>query len=384
MHWLSSSIAAIAARASFRRHHAILLFYFIILIFISRLTHDVKFALKPEDFAAHLAQCMDGIKLVIVFLFCTLILVGYRNTILPLRGVARQLNALSVRLPGAAVAAPAGINIRLLAREMGHLAQWAQECYHQHQEMSAALSEARQVNSRLALEYSTAIRSASLQVTQQYQSVLSYANYLEEQIERRRLDPGLRYDFDDACESSFNLKLIGSALLRLKAETAPVLSPMPLAGLMQQTMLALASSLDRRSMRLSTAEVDESVQACTDPTITTQALWMILLGIIRYAEAESTLRLRCLTAQDGRYALISIAVSELAPGALSVAEREAHLLRQLQHLTPHMFAETIRIHANLQLAELLMKQLSARIDIVPLTSYACEICLFLPTAAPRG
>lgn len=75
---------------------------------------------------------------------------------------------------------------------------------------------------------------------------------------------------------------------------------------------------------------------------------------------------------------MSIVVSELAPGNLSVEERGEYLERQMQHLNPHMFAETIRIHANIQLADMLLASVSGRIEIVPLNAHACEICLFLP------
>ena len=45
-----------------------------------------------------------------------------------------------------------------------------------------------------------------------------------------------------------------------------------------------------------------------------------------------------------------------------------------------MFAETIRIHGNMQLAELLMQQLDGGIEVLPLTCRACEICLSIPAA----
>jgi hypothetical protein len=211
--------------------------------------------------------------------------------------------------------------------------------------------------------------------------VLAYANYLEEHIQRKTADAGLRYDFDDVCESSFNLTLIAGALNMLHTGTGSTPGPVPLAGLMQQTMLALAPSLDRRAMKLTTAEVDESVVATTDPHIIAQVLWMMLLGTIRYAAAESTLRMRCLASHDNTQALMSIVISELSPGCLSPEERGAHLVRQMEHLTPHMFAETIRIHANLQLAQLLLHRVDASISILPLTSHACEICLHLPIGA---
>lgn len=142
----------------------------------------------------------------------------------------------------------------------------------------------------------------------------------------------------------------------------------------------LAPSLDRRVMRLTTADVDLTVVAKSDPTIVAHVLWMLLLGTIRYAADESTLSLRCLYGDAHSKAMISIVVSELSPGALTEDERGAFLVRQMQHLTPHMFAETIRIHANMQLAEMLMQQLDGSISILPLTTQSCEICLTLPAA----
>ncbi|MFM9890912.1 MAG: hypothetical protein ACKVOE_09820 [Rickettsiales bacterium] len=270
------------------------------------------------------------------------------------------------------------LDVRRLARDVAEVAALAHHYQRQHREAADALDQARRSMAGLQQQHQTMVAATQQPITQQYQSVLAYAHYLEEQIGRQRLDPGLRYDFDDVCESSFRLKLIAGALAQLNAAHSAESTPFPLAGLMQQTMLTLAPSLDRRAMKLTTAEVDESVIAVADPQIVAHAVWMMLLGIIGYAAEESTLRIRCLRNHAGDRALISIAVSELSPGSLSVAEREAHLARQLQHLTPHMFAETIRIHASVQLAQLLLTRLDATINVLPLTHYACEICLDLP------
>jgi hypothetical protein len=116
----------------------------------------------------------------------------------------------------------------------------------------------------------------------------------------------------------------------------------------------------------------------TDLTLFAHAVWIILLGVIRYAADESTLRLRTMRVSEGKEAMLSMVVSELAPGQLSPQERHDYLARQINHMTPHMFAETIRLHGNIQLAELMMTSLSGRISILPITSYACEISIFLP------
>lgn len=275
---------------------------------------------------------------------------------------------------------PALLNMRVIASEVARFAMLAQEYYRKHQETTVALEEARTLIAHISFQHETILASTNREIITQYRSVLAYAHYLDEHIQRSVEYQGLRYDFDDVCESSFNLKLIAGALALLRSNEAPQTSAIPLAGLMQQTMLALAPTLDRRSMKLTTAEVDTSIVAQGDPSILAQVLWMMLLGTIRYAAPESTLRMRCLYNRDGTQALMSIVVSELSPAAMSETERAAHLERQMQHLTPHMFAETIRLHANIQLAEMLLSRVAASISILPLTPYACEICLTLPSA----
>ena len=272
------------------------------------------------------------------------------------------------------------LNVWHMASDVGRFAGFALEYYRRYQEVSAALEQSHQVISRFAMEQETVLNSTNREIATQYRSVLSYANYLELQIVNNKLDPSLRYDLDDICESSFNLKLIAGSLSMLSAPAAIELGNVPLAPLMQQTILALAPALDRRCMKLTTAEVDLSVAAHGDPGTLAQILWMMLLGMIRYAADESTLRLRCLHNREGTQALLSIVVSELAPSRMSEDERGDHLARQLQHLTPHMFAETIRIHGNVQLADLLIQRLGGHISVLPLTISSCEICMILPAA----
>ncbi len=267
-----------------------------------------------------------------------------------------------------------------IASDVGRFAGFALDYYRRYQEASAALEQSRQVISRFAMEQETILNSTNREIATQHRSVLSYANYLEVQIVNNKLDPSLRYDLDDICESSFNLKLIAGSLSMLSTPIRTELGNVPLAPLMQQTMLALAPALDRRSMKLTSAEVDLSVAAHGDPGTLAQILWMMLLGMIRYAADESTLRLRCLHNREGTDAILSIVVSELSPNRMSEDERGDHLARQLEHLTPHMFAETIRIHGNVQLAHLLIERLGGSITVLPLTISSCEICMVLPAA----
>ncbi len=296
----------------------------------------------------------------------------------PLADLRRLMEQASASLdrPGLPVARDVGA----MLREMTTLTALVKEQARVRGELTGELETARRVLAQCTLQQQAMLRTTRREIVTQYQSVLSYANYLDEHIQRRTAEPELRFDFDDVCESSFTLKLISGALelLGQPAETRRL--PVTLAAMMQQTMLALAPSLDRRAMQLTTAEVDESVVASSDPALLTHAIWMMLLGLIRYAADESTLRMRCLYDRERKQALLSIIISELAPAAMSSDERAAHLVRQMQHGSPHMFAETIRIHGNLQLAELLLHRLDATLTVVPLSAYACEICLRLPAA----
>jgi hypothetical protein len=272
------------------------------------------------------------------------------------------------------------LNVWHIASDVGRFAGFALEYYRRYQEVSIALEQSRHVITRFAMEQEAILNSTNREIATQYRSVLSYANYLEEQIVSNKLDPSLRYDLDDICESSFNLKLIAGSLSMLGMPLTMELGNVPLAPLMQQTILALAPALDRRSMKLTSAEVDMSVAAHGDPGTLAQILWMMLLGMVRYAADESTLRLRCLHNREGTHAILSIVISELSPNRMSENERADHLARQLEHLTPHMFAETIRIHGNVQLADLLIQRLGGNISVLPLTVSACEISMVLPAA----
>ena len=308
-----------------------------------------------------------------------------RHIFYPMVGIVKQLYGMFGALSQEAPQHGSIVSMRTIAGDINRMAQLAHELAHEyytkHQDTSYALKQARSVISQIVAQQEVIVATTSREMQTQYQSVLAYANYLEEQISRHAVDPSLRYDFDEVSESSFNLKLIAGALNLIENHAQPQCASISIPELLQQTMLALAPSLDRRSMKLTTVEVDLAVMAFSDPAIIAHVLWMLLLGTIRYAADESTLRLRCLYNRERTRALISIVVTELSPGRLSEDERGAFLSKQLQHLTPHMFAETIRIHANMQLAEMLMAALDGSISTLPLTSHSCEICLTLPVAS---
>ena len=306
---------------------------------------------------------------------------GKRHIIAPLRYIAEMVQ--SARAEMAEEAPPPNtrpLSVHAIARELGALLGMIQECHRKHHAMQRAFEEARTAIAEMAQQRDVILHTTNHAMVEQYQAVLAYANYLETLIASQQADASVRYDFDDACESAFNLKLITNALECLQQPLAPQEHWFTLAELMQQTLLALAPSLDRRSMSLTTAEMDLTVAVLGDVRLMNHVVWMLLLGIIRFAADESILRMRCLYSSDRTQAILSLGVSELAPGRLSEAEREAHLERQLQYATPHMFAETIRRHANVQLAEMLLGPVIGSITVSPLTHYSCEICLTLPAA----
>ena len=305
-----------------------------------------------------------------------LFLVLRRNVFYPMLSIIRQMydmfGAIAQEVPKNV---PAITSMRMIAGDMARMTALAQEYYHKHQNAQHALIQARDVLAKITAQQQAMVTTTSREMLAQYQSVLAYANYLEEQIAYQAVDPILRYDFDDVSESSFNLKLIAGSLELIQRDR-PATERIDVPLLMQQTLLALSASLDRRSMKLTTVEVDLNVMAQSNPAIVAHVLWMMLLGTVRHAADESTLRLRCLYSYDRTRCLISIVLSERTTVRLNSTETAP----ESPIVTPEMFAETIRIHGNMQLAELLMQQLDGGIEVLPLTCRACEICLSIPAA----
>lgn len=324
----------------------------------------------------------ENIRLLLMGMACNLsavvlFLVLRRRVLMPWRQLRQIVRHASHAISGERDAKDLRLgSVRELTGSVARFASRAQEAYGRCRALQHELDEARHMLTQIVTQQQVALMSTNRELITQYRSVLAYANHLDEHIRRHQHDAQLRYDFDDVCESGFNLKLIAQSLelLRLQQyERAPV----PLSHLLQQTVIALAPSLERRVMKLSTAGVESDVVAFTDIRLLSHAVWMMLLGTIRYAANESTLRLRCLATADGR-AMISIGISELEPGQLSPQERHAHLLRQMHQGSPHMFAETIRSNANAQLAGLMLVRGGGTLNVLPISSHACEISFILP------
>lgn len=253
------------------------------------------------------------------------------------------------------------------------LASNAKEHARLRNDLHHQLDISRRVLARFNREKETILRTSSREMTAQYYAILGYANYLDEKIALHRDTVELRQDFDDASESAFTLKLIAGALDILRQDTPFNVQSQSVAKLMQHTLLALSANLDRRAMKLTTAAVNESVTVTTDATLIRHVLWMLLLGIIRHASPESTLSIGCYYNDTRTYAIVSIQVSELANGRLSPEEYGLQPPK-----TSQQFAETIRDHANIQLAELLLQRLDATISVIPHANHACEVTLALP------
>lgn len=267
---------------------------------------------------------------------------------------------------------------RGIGHEFSRFTELSLQYFRRHQELASELGEAQAILAQFALHQDTFLDSTSREIGTQYRAVLAYANYLEEQIMRNRLNPSLRYDFDEVCESSFNLKLIAGALAMLSVEAPPHVTHVTLADVMRRTLLALAPALDRRAMRISSAEVNEYVMAYGDPGFIAHILWMMLLGMVRYAADESTLRIRCFYNHDETRAMMSIVVTELKRNDSDLPSNAPSALSGAGGVTATLFAEAIRIHANIQLAHLLIERMGGTITVLPLTSESCEIFMDLP------
>ena len=333
-------------------------------------------ALPDIDWQSHAPQLL--MPFLGINLAALLLLLWWRRRVLipwrQLRSIVREAGQSLNTERAAPEVSPS--SVRELAGSIARFASGAQLAYSRCLALQCELDESRQMMAQIVLQHQVALSSTNRELIEQYRSVLAYANYLDDHIRGHHGDAQLRYDFDDVCESGFNLKLIAQSLELLRSHT-PEITHVPLAPLLQQTVIALAPSLERRVMQLSTAGVEEHVFGATDIHLLSHAVWMMLLGTIRYAAAESTLRLRCLSTAGGQ-AIISIGINELEPGQLSAEERHAHLLRQLQHTSPHLFAETIRAHASAQLAALMLERAGGTLNVLPISTHACEISLILP------
>lgn len=290
----------------------------------------------------------------------------------------RQIRAILRRHPTMSLtAAQHSYNLMQLAHDIDRLSETARDYYHQHHLQAQELETVRRAMAEISHQHALLMSVTEREARQHYQSVMTYAHYLEERILAKQADATLRFDFDDTCESSFALALITNALSQLnsKASCAPV--ALSLSDMLQHTLIKLSAALDRRNMRLDSRSVDLTT-AYADANLVQLAVWVMLLGAVRYAQDESTLKLRTLTSRDGKSAILSIVISELSPGAMTHAERADYLDQMLRHTSPHLFAQAIQNHANLVLANALLARTQGHAQVTPLTAMSCEIAITLP------
>jgi|GEM_PF-4381760 len=266
--------------------------------------------------------------------------------------------------------------------DVHHMIQHILHAYFEQHQLEFQLANTQATLERFHTEQQQLMLATQQEVTQQYTHILAYAHYLEQRITSKKSDISLREDYDDVCEQAFNLQLIVQAMGMLPAMqfNAPPLTCVPLTDRMSSILLDITPSLDRRAMKLTSAEWDDTINVHSNSEWLTHTLWMMLLGCIRFAEQESTLTLRC--QREGGLARLEVVVSFLDPGMLSETERYAYLEKRLREGAEdaHMFASTLEAHANIQLGKLLASRLMAQLSVTPLSSHSCTLTLLLPCA----
>jgi hypothetical protein len=266
--------------------------------------------------------------------------------------------------------------------DVHHMIQQVLHAYFEQHQMEYQLAIAQTSLARFHQEHQHILEATHSEVTQQYRNILAYAHYLEERVVARRDDASLREDYDEVCEQAFNLQLVVQAIgmLPVAHPTTPRMESLALSDRMASILLDLTPSLDRRAMKLTSAEWDETICVHSNSEWLTHTLWMMLLGCIRFAEDESTLTLRC--SRECDTAVLEIMVSFLSPGRLSETERYHYLEQRCQDSgrDAHMFASTLEGHANVQLGKLLAARLGAALTVTPVHSHCCALTLTLPCA----
>lgn len=243
-------------------------------------------------------------------------------------------------------------------------------------DLTHQLQEARSMLARAQARQDTALHAASREMLAQYHAVLGFANYLDERVAYPAEGGELRQDFDDICESAFQLKLVAYALEALGLQRPATRRNVRVSALLQSPLPALSSCLDRRVMHLDTRDVDMDICVTTDPTLIHHVVWMALLGIIRHAAPESTLVLSAKPVDDGRRAVIGIGIR--APSH-PIAETPYTLLTATVEQDPAaLFAHTVREHASLRLAELLLQSMDAELSMQVVSASECVVQLSMP------
>lgn len=251
--------------------------------------------------------------------------------------------------------------------------------YVEQHDMEYQLEQTRKRLQQFEREQSYLHQLTGREIGAQYKHILVYAQYLEERILARRVDPSVRDDYDNVCEQAYNLQLITYAigLLQTNVASHPI-EPIALSQMMQNILIDITAMLDRRAMKLNSKTWEEALHIESNPSLLQASLMLTLLGTIRLAEDDSVLSLSALN--TNRAVHLRIRVNLMRPGALTEAERYAFLEQCIYGRSTHMsmFASTLKQHANIQLANLLAARIGASINVEPVDSHACDVVIELP------
>ena len=219
-----------------------------------------------------------------------------------------------------------------------------------------------------------------------YQTILSYAEHLEESVLRKKSDPTLRDAYDDVCEDAHHLHVLmqglssaEAAMISATQRHIPPSQTLVIGGLMADILLSAAGSLERRNMKLSSDCFEDgiAVQVAREPV--THMLWLITLAMIRHGAEESTLALTCTRSPAGNTAMLAFVVTRLCPSTIAPQSR-LEFLRERESGDVHLFAHALAEHPNMLLAALLAEQQGVDLEIQPISPYRCALTLYLPLA----
>jgi hypothetical protein len=282
-------------------------------------------------------------------------------------------------LPGCTFSAP--LRWRHAAAECQQIILRAIDLERQHRAMSLQLQAARKTLNEQATTLALQ-RHTHDEVQQSFLHVLNHANRLEESIRTHHLNDIVTTGIDPLCEHAFNLQLLTKGMAQLHQNGTENFHRLPITQTVSGMLIALTSALDRRCMQLTSHQWEESLHAFAGHTHGETMLWLLLLGCIRYAADESTLSLGCRADIDHAEAVISIEITELSPGHITPEERMRYFAAKAVHheCETHLFAHTLKANANLILADLLAKRAQGSVQIIPKTSYSCEVQLRLRLA----
>lgn len=213
-----------------------------------------------------------------------------------------------------------------------------------------------------------------------FSSIRSIAKEMDDAASRYGAAGSTCESFDALREQSFNLQLLlrGMEMLNERSSCIAVTESINPTAILSRILLPLSSALDARAMKLSSAAWSERTSVRMPPPALELIGWLVLLGIVRYAEDESELTLSCEPATDGSATFITCLISELAPASMHASERASFMNTKEKHTSAHMFAHTLAQSPNIKIACALSQRYGAALSIHSHTPTRCLIELTLP------